>query len=290
MSFGSLRRTVATPYSRRGVTLFTGTRSSITIHPARSGEGIVFRRVDLEGEPVVPARIEYLTNAPVHPAFELIPARYTHVRAGEASVAVTEHVLGALAGSGVTDAVIDIDGPEVPILDGSAREFLSPEAPVSIEGSAQPITLEEELVVQSGNARIVAMPREHAGMTIAYNLDFGPEGDIEPQSVGWSGDLDEFAREIAPARTFCLHHEAERMHAAGLFTHLTNADMLVIGPEGPIDNALRFPDEPARHKLLDLVGDLALAGSPIQANIIAFRSGHALNHELARRLAELRSD
>jgi UDP-3-O-acyl-N-acetylglucosamine deacetylase len=147
-----------------------------------------------------------------------------------------------------------------------------------------------EVVVERGGARIVAGPRTGAGCLFRYELDYGPAAPIAAQSASWdSGTPDAaevYEREVAPARTFCTEAEARAFRAAGLFGDRSPRDMLVIGEEGPIDNAYRFENEPARHKLLDLIGDLALVGRPLHGEVVAMRSGHALNHELAAALAD----
>lgn len=201
-----------------------------------------------------------------------------------------EHVLSALCAMGVTDVLLEIDGPEVPIGDGSAAMFVEAIERAGLQDHGEPLpplVIDREITVQAGNGRISAMPRQAAGWRFRYELDYGPTGPIPAQAAEHEGpDAAAYAREIAPARTFCLQSEAEAMRAMGLFTALTPRDMLVFGPSGPIDNELRFENEPARHKLLDLIGDLSLAGRPLQVDVVAVRAGHALNHEMARRLIE----
>mgnify|MGYP002401331716 CR=1 FL=1 len=264
------------------------------IRPAESG-GIRFKRIDLPDQPEIPAAIAALDPTPVHPAFARMPARCTTLGNGTARIALTEHVLGALRGLGVTDALIEVDGPEMPIFDGSAGMFTIQIRAIGLADLPAPNTplqLKDALRVRDGKGgEIAALPRESPGCSFTYHLDYGPNPALPPQSASWDAAAadapEQFARQVAPARTFSLEEEARAMHKAGLFTHLDFADMLVLGPFGPIDNELRYDDEPARHKLLDLVGDLALAPKPFQADIIATRSGHALNHELARALAAL---
>ncbi|MCC6285807.1 MAG: UDP-3-O-acyl-N-acetylglucosamine deacetylase [Phycisphaerales bacterium] len=275
------------PIAGRGVSLFGGRPTSFAIRPAEFGAGVRFRRVDLAGRPEIPAHIAALSNAPVHPVFTHAPARCTTLEAGDARVSVTEHVLAALAGMGITDAEIEVDGPEMPIFDGSAGIFAAQLRAMGREEGADltPVTLRNEVRVRDGEAEIMATPRSTPGCSYRYELDYGAHPAIPAQSAAWTGPgPDTFAREVAPARTFCLEEDARQMLGAGLFGHLEPGDMLVLGRFGPIDNELRYDDEPARHKLLDLVGDLALAG-PIQCDIVARRSGHALNHRMARALA-----
>ncbi len=281
------RKTLAGPLAGRGVSLFTAREVMYSIRPT-DRPGIRFRRVDLDNKPEIPATIEYLSDRPVHPAFEKMQPRCTTVALPDnpdASVATIEHVMSALVGLGVTDAIIELDGPEMPIFDGSAGTFvilLNAIGLVDRDEDAQTITVTDPIRIESGEAWIEALPAPEP-TSYTYELDYGPNPAIQPQSATWH-TTDDYAREVAPARTFSLEHEARAMQAAGLFAHLSTREMLVLGPLGPIENQLRYENEPARHKLLDLIGDLALAGAPIIGHIRAHKAGHALNHELARQL------
>ncbi len=284
----STRRTVAGPARVRGAGLFSGAPAEVVIHP--DTHGIVFRRTDLPGSPTIPANPAAIVDDPRRFGLPLpVPARSTTLTAGPGGpvVLTVEHILSALFGLGITDARVDLDGPEIPIGDGSAGAFvdaLVAAGTSEIGPGNQPIVPAESVTV--GDERVgtvTAAPRARPGCSFRYELDYGPGAPIPAQAAQWSPG-DDYAAAVAPARTFCLAAEAEAMRAAGLFSKLTPRDMLVIGPSGPIENAYRFPDEPARHKLLDLIGDLALAGGPIQADFVARRSGHALNHALCRAL------
>ena len=285
------RRTLETSATVTGTGLFSGSPATVTIRP--SSDGIAFVRADLDGTPSIPAHIDALSDEPAHPAFASMPARSTnlaHPSNPDARALTVEHVLSALAGLGITDATIETTGPELPIDDGSARCFTSAilEAGTrEIEGSVEPIVLREAVTVEDGRGgSITAHPipgDEPASYT--YHLEYD-DGSIPTQEASWTTD-DDYASLVAPARTFCLEREAQAMHQLGLFRNLTEEDLLVIGPRGPIRNAYRFENECARHKLLDLIGDLSLAGRPIRSRVEATRSGHALNHELARRIAAI---
>lgn len=285
------RCTVRGPVAGKGVSLFTGRPAMFAIRPAPAGAGLTFCRVDLPGKPRIEALVTNISAVPVHPVFAKAPARCTTLASDRATVSTTEHILAALAGMGVHDAEIEVDGPELPIFDGSAGLFA---AQIRAMGTAceqagvEPLVVRETIVVREGAGEIVASPRKEPGCSYTYVLDYGAHPAIPPQSATWTagveGAAEEFCREIAPARTFCLEEEARQMAAMGLFGHLDPSEMLVLGRMGPIDNDLRYENEPARHKLLDLVGDLALVGRPIQADIVATKSGHALNHAMAKRL------
>jgi UDP-3-O-acyl N-acetylglucosamine deacetylase len=283
------------------VTLFTATHSSLIIRPAPGGHGIVFRRTDLPDQPRIPAIITHLIPESRHTVLAADPS--DRAAAGSPAGAVVhtvEHILSALAAMGVTDALLDLHGPEVPIGDGSAALFTDAIAEAGVRelpampGTAPaPIRVRERIEVADRSAMIEVLPPVGPGdcLELEYRLDYGASSPIPAQRAVCrlthtaGADAAGYRREVAPARTFCLLEEAQAMQKMGLFRHLSPSDMLVIGEDGrPIDNELRFADEPARHKLLDLIGDLALAGRPIIGRVIASRSGHALNHEAARRL------
>ena len=299
------RSTVAEPARVRGLGLFTGERCAIAITPAESG-GLVFEVDSPMGRARIPADIDALDPQPVHPVFESQPPRNTglatQLAGGTVRLATVEHVLAALAGCGITDAVIEVDGPEIPIGDGSAapfvkaivkagiREFTGSEMGDGWYGFSE-LVLRDEIVVEDGSARLIARPSTRP--RLEYRLDYGPDAPEALRSsvaVLDARDREVFTFGIAPARTFSTAQEAEAMHALGLFTAFSPRDLLVLGPEGPIDNELRYPDEPARHKLLDLIGDLALLGMPLHAEVIAERTGHRHTHELVRRLRSARAD
>lgn len=273
------RRTIARPVALQGPALFTGLDASMSVLPAPAGTGIVLRT----GEDEAPATIAQLSDKPVHPAFAGRRPRCTTLAVGTHTVAMTEHALGALAGLGITDAIIETRARELPIDDGSAGTLTAEilDAGVTIlNDTIEPIRLREPIEFRDKDAVITAEPFD--GIDYAYHLDYGQGSPIPAGTARWTGDADDFARSIAPARTFSTSEEAEQARAAGLFTRFTPADLLVIGPGGPVDNMWRFADEPARHKLLDLIGDLALLARPLHARVRAHKSGHADTHALCR--------
>lgn len=269
-----------------GPALFSGRDAAITVHPAPPGTGLRCRIGHAEG----PATVAHLSDRPAHPAFAGRRPRCTSIDVDGATVAMTEHAMGALAGLGITDAVLETDpfpgtnAGELPIFDGSALDLTRSIRAVGTtdHGSVEPIVLRRPIEVVAGDAVITCEPFD--GIDYTYHLDYGPDAPIPPSTARWTGDADDFADRIAPARTFSAQADAEQAKAAGLFTRFTPADLLVIGPGGPIDNAWRFPDECARHKLLDLIGDLALLGRPLHARVRAHRSGHADTHALSRQI------
>jgi UDP-3-O-[3-hydroxymyristoyl] N-acetylglucosamine deacetylase/3-hydroxyacyl-[acyl-carrier-protein] dehydratase len=277
------QRTIAERTEFRGTGLFTSVGVTATLYPADPDTGIVFRRSDLPGRPSAAAHVDHALERP----------RRTALRVGSDSVETVEHCLAALVGMGVDNVVVELDGPEVPAGDGSAEPFVRAiEAVGTVEQPAtrDPLVITEPLTVRDAEVTAAALPSDAVGMELMYVLDYGERSHIRPQICNFTVDAQTrggtFARQVAPARTFSTLAEAEEAQRAGLFKHLTARDMLVIGPSGPVDNELRFHDEPARHKLLDLMGDLALVGRPIRGRIVAVRSGHAINRRLARELVD----
>ncbi len=335
---------LAAPVTVSGVGLFTGASVRVTIRPSAPGAGgegggIAFRRTDLptpERERLIPALATHVVPESRRTVLAADPdavrgainASGPGAAATMATVQTVEHLLSALAGLSIRHALIDVDGPEIPIGDGSANLFvealmpvISDKVPAAASAPVVPITVAAPIRLVGDGCVIEALPlspsergaaESGAGPAtlFSYHLDFSnfPIAALAPAAcrrvpaqvasialplIGTGASRDEYARLVAPARTFCLVEEAEAMRRTGLFAHLTARDMLVIGDGGPIDNAYRFvgpdggSDEPARHKLLDLIGDLSLAGRPVIGRIVATRTGHAQNHELARRLMAL---
>jgi UDP-3-O-acyl-N-acetylglucosamine deacetylase len=294
----------ATPHSTEGRGLFSGAATTVEFRSAQPGHGLVFVREPSPHAPHamrVPANLDSLVATPASLP-SMLRARCTTLGSpgpqpgggDPGEILTVEHVLSACIGLGVWDAEIIIQGPELPIGDGSAAIFLEALRARTESGerhAPEPCVIASALRVQDPRdpqSWIEARPRAEPGCAYRYELDYGPAmADVLPSqsaSIVLNGESTaaEYAREVAPARTFSFEAEAQAMRAAGLFTGFSPRDLLVIGPQGPIDNAWRFDNEPARHKLLDLIGDLALIGAPIQGEIVAHRSGHALNHTMAR--------
>lgn len=283
------RRTLAANAAFSGVTLFTGIPSSVRILPS-SRVGILFRRSDLLNSALIPADAAHILPESRRTVLSADPSD-----PNAPTVQTVEHILSALAGLGVTDALIEVAAPEIPIGDGSAKPFVEAILGAGLATfAADPrpaAVVSTPIIIDDGKSRIEAHPTDAGGLELTYRLEYPPPSPIGAQQASMflplGGPAPDYATQIAPARTFSTAAEARAMRAMGLFKHLTPREMLVIGPDGPIDNAYRFPDEPARHKLLDLLGDLSLAARPIKARILAARTGHAHNHALARALAAL---
>lgn len=272
------QRTLATDASVEGVGFVTGARVRVRLRPAPAGTGVVFRRTDRPVAPDVPARAASVTDT----------RRRTTLGPAADGVTLVEHLLAALAGLRIDNCRIEIDGPEPPGLDGSAAGYVAAvaRAGAEVQHARRPILgTGSPVVVSAGGATISLHPAAGPGLAVSYLLDYGPLGPIPRQTFTLELRPGEFTREVSRCRTFVLEEEAAALRAQGVGRHLTSADLLVFGPRGPIDNRLRFGDEPARHKVLDIVGDLALCGFDLAGHVVAYRSGHALNVELARRLA-----
>ncbi len=278
----SQQQTIKTEAELSGRGLFTGLPATVRFKPAPAGSGVTFVRADQNPPIRIAARIDNLSKR----------ARRTALRNGTVAIETVEHCLAAVRGLGIDNLDIELDGAEVPAADGSALPFVEVLREAGIEplaGEREVVQIVEPIRVSDGDAELVAWPGEPDRLDIIYELDYGADTAVGRQIHRFTLEGDSFTREIAPARTFVTDREAEQLRAAGLGTHLTYQDILVIGEQGPIENAYRFPDECVRHKILDLIGDLMLLGSPVCGRIYARKSGHNLNHELVRKLGEQHS-
>ncbi len=200
---------------------------------------------------------------------------------------MVEHVMAALAGLQIDNCEVWVNQPEMPGCDGSSQPFvdaLMAAGSVEQPGRRRTLVVTENVRVGDEQCWVEAQPSLRAELSIRYRLDYGNDSPIGRQTIEMALSPDVFRRELAAARTFILQQEAEWLRQQGLGQRVTCGDLLVFDDAGPVDNAVRFEDECVRHKALDLVGDLALAGCDIQGHIIAIRSGHRLNAELVRAL------
>jgi len=262
----------------RGVGFITGARVRVRLLPAPADAGIVFHRIDLPGSPAVPARIAHVRST----------QRRTTLGSLSSQVTLVEHLLAALAGLRIDNCTIELDGPEPPGLDGSAAGFVAAiaRAGAALQPVQRPIwAVQRPVVVAAGDATLALHPGHTRGLRISYILDYGLGSPISRQTYSVDVQPESFAREVASCRTFLTQEEARALRDQGVGAHLSPTDVLVFGPHGPIGNRLRFADEPARHKVLDMIGDLALCGFDLAGHLVACRSGHALNAELGRCLA-----
>jgi UDP-3-O-[3-hydroxymyristoyl] N-acetylglucosamine deacetylase/3-hydroxyacyl-[acyl-carrier-protein] dehydratase len=274
-----VQQTIAKSIGLDGRGLFHGQAVSVTFKPAPVDHGVVFVRSDLDGASV-PALVKYVVKRP----------RRTSLKNGPALVEVVEHCLSAVSALGIDNLLIELNAAEMPAMDGSAKPFLDALLQAGLKAEDQPraaLVISQPVMVRQDDAMVGAVPCNESGMQLLYELDYGDCRAIGRQLYSFDFRSDDYAHQVAPARTFCLETEAKAIQAAGMGRHLTADDTLVIGDDGPLaSNTLRFADEPARHKMLDLIGDLSLLGRPIRGRIIASRSSHALNHMLVRKLIE----
>lgn len=274
-----MQKTLARSTSVSGRSLFFGKQVKLTFHPAPADHGISFTRSDL-GDTVIPARSQYVVKR----------ARRTSLRCADASVDTCEHVLSALAGMGIDNARLEIDGPEVPGFDGSSQPFVQAIGDAGLDELDQPrkpLKVVKPVVIEDGPTMIAAVPHGSDNMQVVFDLDYEQVPAIGRQLRVFDLSSEVYATQIAPARTFVLEQEAKALRASGIGAHLSPEQLLVVGETGPIaGNEFRFADEPVRHKILDLIGDLSLLGAPISGRIVAYRSGHAMNHRLVRALLD----
>jgi UDP-3-O-[3-hydroxymyristoyl] N-acetylglucosamine deacetylase len=269
------QRTIAAPATVPGVGYWSGEDVRVEFHPAPANAGVVFVRTDLNGCPRIPAMIHHRVETP----------RRTTLRCGEASVEMVEHIMAALAGLQIDNCEIRVDRPEMPGCDGSCLPFVEALRAAGIaqqEGVRRRQVIHRPIRLGNEQSWIEARPCRSGKMILGYELDYGAGNPIGRQSLEISLSPRHFHMNLAPSRTFMLESEAAAMKAQGLGQRATCKDLLVFGKRGPIDNRLRFPDECVRHKLADMVGDLALAGCDLVGRFVAFRSGHRLNAELVR--------
>jgi UDP-3-O-[3-hydroxymyristoyl] N-acetylglucosamine deacetylase len=262
--------------SGRGIV--TGSEVTLRFQPAPSGSGISFQRTDRPGAKPIPALASSVTGT----------NRRTTLGDEPNSVTLVEHVLAALAGLRIDNCVVELNGPEPPGLDGSARGFVRAllEGGIVLQNaSRQRWMVAQPLILRQGGVTLSMHPIREGELRISYLLDYGVHAPIAPQAHTETITPDSFQHELADSRTFLLEREARELQEAGVGKHLSASEVIVFGSGGPIDNTLRHPDEPARHKILDLVGDLALSGLDVAGHVVAYRSGHPLNVELARTLS-----
>jgi UDP-3-O-[3-hydroxymyristoyl] N-acetylglucosamine deacetylase len=271
------QRTLARTSVVSGFGYWSGRDVQVEFRPALPNTGLVFVRGDFDR----PRRIA----ADVRQRIE-VPRRTTLVGDG-AQVEMVEHVLAACYGLAVDNCEIWVNGSELPGLDGSCQpivEALTAAGVVEQAPLRQRLTITDVTRVGDDETWVEARPAKHGGLALKYRLDYGSNSPIGRQTIELQVTPKSFREELAAARTFVLTEEAEWLRQRGLGARVTNQDLLVFGPEGPLDNELRMENECVRHKALDLIGDLALAGCDFVGHIVAHKSGHRLNAELVKAL------
>ncbi len=269
------RSTLGHPVTCEGVGLHSGVAVMVKLLPSSPGDGVMFVRVDLPESPEIPAQVSIVQQTMLS----------TELVTSGGSVRTVEHLLAALWGQGITDVRIEINGGELPLLDGSALEWVKAidSAGIQVLGdpTERPVLL-EPIWIRENDMFVAALPSPE--LRFSYGIDFDLAA-IGNQWHSWSPDVESFAQTIAPARTFGLEHQIDQLRAAGLIKGGSLENALVCGPNGWINPPLRFPNEPVRHKLLDLIGDLSLVGNLPIAHYLAYKASHRLHTQLATQLA-----
>jgi len=269
------QRTLAREVSIKGNSLHTGDAVTLTLKPAPVDHGFVFRRVDLSGAPELRPRVDFVTDL----------VRATTIQVGHAKVQTVEHVLSALSGCGIDNAIIEMDASEPPILDGSAKPFVDlimQGEPMEQATDREYFTLDAAVSVTKGHSSIIALPSDDLRISCTSADDRG----IHTQHLSLLIDPDSYMTQIAAARTFTIYEDIEELLKLGKIKGGSLDCAVVIKGDKIISKeGLRFKDEFVRHKILDIIGDITLLGLPLKAHIIATRPGHAINAELTKALA-----
>ncbi len=263
------QKTIANEASISGIGLHTGQETTITFKPAEADSGIRFVRTDLEGRPEIPVRAE---NAVLEDSLYL-----TALGNGDIQILTVEHVLAACTGLGIDNIILELTSNEPPISDGSAKHFVDAMRKAGIVTLNKPkkfIEVKEPIWLFENGLELALIPSHR--LEITYKIDYDhPAVGIRSASFLITEDI--FAEKIAPARTFCFLKDVDILRQEGKIKGGSLENAIVIGEQDFLNDELRFPDEIVRHKILDVIGDLTLLGSPIKGHIIAVRSGHAFN-------------
>ena len=268
------QHTVAAPVTIEGQGLLLGEQATTTILPAPADHGIIFERSDVSPPVQIPALVQYIAQR----------ARRTTLAVASTSIETVEHCMSALAGLSIDNALVRVDGPELPCGDGSAAPFVDPIVEVGLveqDVARRVFHITDPILVDDGDAMIAALPSPDDEFRVIYDLDYGQNAHrIRRQLQTFAFGNGDYRCDLAPARTFSLKEEAQAMWDRGMCRHLTPKDVLVIGDDGPIDNEYRYDNEPVRHKIVDLIGDLYLVGCEVRGRFVAYKSGHELNRRL----------
>lgn len=268
--------TIGRTVTQAGIGLHSGQPTQVTLLPTAENTGRVFCRVDLPDLPTIPAKISSVNQTLLS----------TQLAAGDATVRTVEHLLAALVALGIDNVLIEVDGPEIPLIDGSAKPWVEAlqSAGRTVQSSMRATwSVSEPVWVRKEDAFVVAMPAAETRLT--YGIDFSLSA-IGNQWHSWAPHAQAFSTEIAPARTFGLAHQIDHLRSQGLIKGGSLDNALVCDRDGWVNPPLRFENEPARHKLLDLIGDLSLLGTLPLGHVMAYKASHDLHVQLARKLSE----
>jgi UDP-3-O-[3-hydroxymyristoyl] N-acetylglucosamine deacetylase/3-hydroxyacyl-[acyl-carrier-protein] dehydratase len=275
MTKADSQQTIQNEVTITGKGLMLGEPVTLTLKPASADFGIVFRRVDMTGAPEVKVCPENWAD--------VLP-RCTSLRSGDTTVSSVEHLLSALGGLGVDNVVVELDAPELPGLDGSAGSYIESIQSVGLasqDAQRNFIEVAEPFALSSGDRQLVLLPADALEVTFVY-----AHPQTNPQVLTFKITPESYISEIAPARTFCFEDEIEALQALGIGKGANYENVLVINAAGEPSTPLRFEDEFVRHKILDLIGDLYLAGRLPKAHVVAMRTGHAFHAEFVQALAD----
>jgi UDP-3-O-acyl N-acetylglucosamine deacetylase len=272
------QQTIGAPVEVRGIGYVTGRHVRLRFRPAPASTGVVFVRTDLGAQACIPARVEYVTGT----------TRRTTLGHSPVQVGLVEHVLAALSGLRIDNCFVELDAPEPPGLDGSAQSFVKAllQAGTVTQSERRGVwTVDRPVTVAAKDATITLHPTKKAELRVSYLLDYGLKSPIHWQIGTQTITPGSFATQVAPCRTFVTEEEAIMLRKQGLGPRTTVRDLLVYGRRGPINNKVRFGNEPARHKILDILGDLALIGCDLLGHVVAYRTGHPHNIQLVQLLS-----
>ncbi len=268
--------TLKKPVEFAGIGIHSGKNVTMRFVPAKEGTGILFKRVDLPGQPVIPATVEYVTDI----------SRSTNLGLGDVRIITAEHVLAALRAYEIDNLIVELSAVEPPVGNGSSDVFVEMIENSGIQYFNEQIPvlrLQEPIYHSLGDIHLIALPSDE--YRISYTLDYPNAPALKSQYFTVEVTPQNFKTEISPCRTFCLYHELSYLMDKGLIKGGSLDNAVVIKEDAILSkNGLFFPNEMARHKILDIIGDLSLVGFNFLAHIIAIKSGHATNVALAQKL------
>lgn len=271
----TFQHTLTRTVSCTGIGLHSGRKVNLSLRPADPDTGVLFKRSDLPGAPLIPADVHHVVDTRFS----------TTIGVDGVVVSTVEHLLSALAGLGVDNAIVEVDAPELPIMDGSAAPFVFLLKNAGLTSQARPrqfYRVKRDVSLSEDGKSVSVSPSE--GLSVDFTIDFAHPA-IRTQRLGFKLDDKAYAREISRARTFGFLSDMRRLHQANLALGGSLDNAVVLDSHRVLnDDGLRFPDEFVRHKVLDFLGDLALVGRPIQGHFVACKSGHDLNNKLFKKL------
>lgn len=275
-----LQKTIKGEGKVAGKGLFGGEDCRVVFRPAPEDTGIVFVRTDVADAVRIAAVAPHIAER----------SRRTSIKKGEVSIETVEHCLAAVRALEIDNLLVEVEGPELPAPDCSSAEYfkaLKRAGVIEQQSARREFVIRKPITVSAGDATLYALPYSDGELNVTYDLDYSGHTGIGRQIFSYRLTPESFEKNMAPARTFLLEVEARQFEARGIGKHISPRDLLVINSDGPMKNSYRFPNECVRHKIVDLIGDLMLVGRPVIGRIVAYKSGHALNQQLVRKLYEM---